>query len=320
VNAAVADAVQPAVETGSQRVAVVIPSYNMAWCVERAIASCLAQSRLPDEIIVVDDCSTDGTEALLTRIAAENPRIRYVRQAVNGGHLAALASGVALSAADWTALLDADDELTPDSIERRVDAALDYRNVHGEWPQLVYGDLYWERIKPGAICRFKQIVGRDFPFLTRELSLCQTSTILLGRRALEVFPEPTNPYNTDDEIVLCVGKHFAVVHAGVAVTVTHAHDSDTRMSNSSLRRLRGISQLVRDHRRDIVRHHGVRRLMLWQLRVLRAWIEWRRDRAHADRDRSPARARVAAWRERWLDAGHRRLTAFLEPRFEQMYF
>jgi hypothetical protein len=128
--------------------------------------------------------------------------------------------------------------------------------------------------------------------------------------------------------VLAVARHHPIVHAGVPVTVTHAHASATRMSNSSRRRLQGIAQLVRDHRRDILREHGRLRLLLWRLRVLRVFLEWQQDRAGdllrrraASRRAADALVRAAARCHGRVAARlHGWLTSFLEKRFEQVYF
>src|ERR1700730_3859305 len=92
-------------------VTVVIPSYNMDWCIARAVNSCQVQSLAPDEIIDVDDCSTDNTEAVVTKLMISNQTIRYFRLTKNRGHLAVLKFGAENAASDWIALLDADDEL-----------------------------------------------------------------------------------------------------------------------------------------------------------------------------------------------------------------
>ena len=60
-------------------VSVIIPSYNMDWCVARAINSCQCQSLSVDEIIVVDDCSTDNTERVIRDLATHDCRIKYHR-------------------------------------------------------------------------------------------------------------------------------------------------------------------------------------------------------------------------------------------------
>ena len=316
---------RPPIAPGARRsVAVVIPSFNMEWCIERALASCLSQTHPPAEIIVVDDGSTDGTSHLMRGLMLNEPRIRYERLSENQGHLPALLRGMSCSTMDWTALLDADDELTEDSLERRVAAAEEYHASSGEWPQLVYGDLYWERIAPGALCRFKRIHGRDLRFLFRELSLCQTSTIMLGREVLLWFPEIENPYNSDDEIVLTAASHSPITHCGAPVAVTHAYESDASSSpHNARRRLRGIAKLVRDHRHDIMREHGARRFLLWRLRVLRAFLEWQSGWA-----RQQPQAKCFFMSLRWafrlyarLTNGlHSCLTVFLEKHFEQMYF
>lgn len=307
-------------------VSVVIPTYDMAHCIERAIASCSAQTCRPTSIIVVDDASADGTRHMVETLARTDARIRYVRLLRNGGHLSALRHGLRLSTTDWTILLDADDELTPDSIERRLQAAEGYHARTGEWPQLVYGDIYRNGTAPELRTRYKPLDGRAFAFLARELSLCQTSTIMLGRDAIDHLPTVDNCYNTDDEIVLAIGKHFPLAYAVAPVAIAHDHATATRMTNSAWRRLRGLVQLVGNHRGEIIREHGGRRLFFWCLRVLRAFAEWQHD-----------------WVERWIAAAagsgraklfgkplrlygqasrymYRRLTSFLQPRFEQMYF
>lgn len=308
-------------------VAVVIPCYNMAWCLERALASCLLQTHAPSEIIVVDDGSSDETAAIVERMGGQDQRIRCLRLDRNTGHLPALLMGLRSSHSDWSALLDADDELTKDSVECRLVAAERHHRATGEWPQLVYGDLYRNARGPGAISRYKVLEGRAFGFLARELSLCQTCTIMLGRDAILGLPDLRNPYNTDDEIVLAVGKHFAVTHAGVPVAVAYDHASPTRMSNNAARRFVGITQLVWHHRGDILREHGVGLFLLWWLRILRALTEWQIEWAGRLADTSAVRGHwkaVLVWPMRLYGAlgesVHAGLTSFLKKRFEQMYF
>jgi glycosyltransferase involved in cell wall biosynthesis len=93
------------------RVSVVIPLYNKALYVERAIRSVLAQETTADEIIVVDDGSTDAGPEIIRGIA--HPRIRLIVQK-NAGPGAARNRGVEASTCDFVAFLDADDEWLPD--------------------------------------------------------------------------------------------------------------------------------------------------------------------------------------------------------------
>jgi len=94
-------------------VAVVIAAYNHARFLPDALASVLAQTIAPGEIVVVDDGSTDDTQAVVARFA---PRVRYLRQA-NAGARAARNAGLDATSAPWIAFLDADDWWEPDAVE-----------------------------------------------------------------------------------------------------------------------------------------------------------------------------------------------------------
>ena len=91
-------------------VSVVIPAYNRPDMVVRAVRSALEQRPTPPtEVIVVDDCSTDGTGEAAARAGA-----RVVRHEVNLGEGAARNTGIAHAREPWVALLDSDDEWLPD--------------------------------------------------------------------------------------------------------------------------------------------------------------------------------------------------------------
>ncbi len=100
-------------------VSVVIPAFDSAATLERALDSVAAQSRIPAEVIVVDDASRDGTAELLTRLAAvPRPfRLRAVRQAHNGGAATARNAGWTLAQEEYVAFLDADDAWHPRKLE-----------------------------------------------------------------------------------------------------------------------------------------------------------------------------------------------------------
>ena len=100
----------------------VIPAYNAARYLERALTSVLDQSRPPDEIIVVDDGSTDGTAGVLATFGA---RLRVLRQE-NAGPAAARNRGIEVAAGDLVCFQDADDEWHRDKLAKQL-ALLDAR-------------------------------------------------------------------------------------------------------------------------------------------------------------------------------------------------
>jgi len=104
-------------------VSVVIPAYNVALCIERAIRSALDQSHEPAEVIVVDDGSTDSTCDLVSGLCRDDPRVKLVRQPVNRGPAAARNLGIKFATGDWIAVLDADDAFLPHRLRYLVEAA-----------------------------------------------------------------------------------------------------------------------------------------------------------------------------------------------------
>jgi glycosyltransferase involved in cell wall biosynthesis len=68
-------------------------------------------------VLVIDDASTDGTAAVAEALAVEDARVRLLRQPLNRGPAAARNCGLAEARGTWVALLDADDEFTPERLE-----------------------------------------------------------------------------------------------------------------------------------------------------------------------------------------------------------
>ena len=92
----------------NRRVSVVIPTFNRAYCLPIAIGSLQQQTYQDWEAVVVDDGSTDDTEATVKRLAEADPRIRYHRRK-NGGVSAARNTGLELAEGAWIGFLDSDD-------------------------------------------------------------------------------------------------------------------------------------------------------------------------------------------------------------------
>ena len=102
-------------------VTVVIPTYNRYEQVCGAIDTALAQTYRNVEIVVVDDCSTDGTAELLRE--RYGSRISLMVRSDNGGAAAARNTGIRTARGRWIRCLDSDDEMAPTAIAELVDAA-----------------------------------------------------------------------------------------------------------------------------------------------------------------------------------------------------
>jgi GT2 family glycosyltransferase len=121
-------------------VVVVIVTYNRAALLERVVDAVLGQDRQPDEVIVVDNASTDGTAALLRRYG---PSVRVIAMSRNLGGAGGFAAGLHTALADgagavWT--LDDDAVPNPDALSALLTA---YSAYPDERPALVASHVVW---------------------------------------------------------------------------------------------------------------------------------------------------------------------------------
>jgi glycosyltransferase involved in cell wall biosynthesis len=114
-------------------VTVVMPTYNGTAFVAEALDSVFAQTLLPQEIVVVDDCSSDGTPDLVETIAAKSPvPLRLIRLTKNsGGPARPLNVGIEAARGELIAVLDQDDVFLPTKLQEQV-------HILTENPQLVF--------------------------------------------------------------------------------------------------------------------------------------------------------------------------------------
>ena len=110
------------------RLSILVPVYNEKAVVETSLAKVL-DAPLPEgvgrEIILVDDCSTDGTSAILDRIVAANPEIRLIKKPVNQGKGAAIRTAIQHATGDFCLVQDADLEYDPNEYSRLLKPLLE---------------------------------------------------------------------------------------------------------------------------------------------------------------------------------------------------
>jgi glycosyltransferase involved in cell wall biosynthesis len=144
---------------------VVIPAFNAEQTIETCLASVLAQTLAPLQVLVIDDASRDGTEKAVRRcetaFAANGIRFQYFRLAKNAGPSAARNKGISEAQGSHIAFLDADDTWTPNKLavidefagdsevglichdytEGRGDCTSSYETHHEASPLSIYGML-----------------------------------------------------------------------------------------------------------------------------------------------------------------------------------
>jgi glycosyltransferase involved in cell wall biosynthesis len=197
------------------RVTILIPNHNHGHFVGRAVTSCLEQTRPADEIIVVDDGSTDHSREVL---ASFGPAIHVLHQNKQG-QTAALANGFHLSTGDWILTLDADDWLSPRCLEQLVPLMKD--GVSWIYYRLATVD------HDGRVAGFRPAQheslarGMIWPDLARgvELPLPPESGNCFARRVFQLHPLPLPPLAVDDGLSadLYLQTHAAFLGEAAAV-------------------------------------------------------------------------------------------------------
>ena len=101
------------------KVSIIMPSYNTGQLIKETLDSVVAQTYSDWELIIVDDCSTDNTDEVVSPFLCDK-RIRYIKNQKNSG--AAVSRNVAIKEATgvWIAFLDSDDLWKPDKLEKQI--------------------------------------------------------------------------------------------------------------------------------------------------------------------------------------------------------
>jgi len=102
--------------TSSPKVSILIPTYNRADYLQKAIASALAQNYTNIEVLVLDDCSPDNTPAVVAEFM-DDPRVQYVRHRKNLGITGNWKFGIEKASGDYFCLLHDDDTIDPNYIQ-----------------------------------------------------------------------------------------------------------------------------------------------------------------------------------------------------------
>jgi glycosyltransferase involved in cell wall biosynthesis len=132
-------------------VSVILPTYNRAQLIERAIRSVLAQTFASFELVVIDDGSTDRTEDLVREF--RDGRIRYIKMPERKGAGAARNAGIRIANADLIAFQDSDDEWMSTKLNEQLLKFADQSEVG-----VIYSDML--RVAQSGEC--KLVVAPEF--------------------------------------------------------------------------------------------------------------------------------------------------------------
>ena len=224
-------------------ISVIIPTFNRRNTIKRAVDSVLSQTRAADEIIVVDDGSTDGTSDMLRQHYTQV--ILLIQD--NKGVSSARNTGIERATSKWIALLDSDDEWHPDKLVKQM------KHLHDN-PEhlLVHTDEIWIRngVRVNQMKKHKKYGGHIFQHC---LPLCaiSPSSVLIHSSIFEtvgLFDESL-PVCEDYDMWLRICSRYPVLFVDEALITKYGGHEDQlsrKLWGMDRFRIRAIEKILSD--------------------------------------------------------------------------
>lgn len=217
---------------------VVMPLYNKAPHVAESAASVLNQTLSPKELIIIDDCSTDGGRAVAAAI--DDPRVRLLDRHLPGpGGYAARNLGIKEARGDWIAFLDADDLWSANHLEVLAQAITDAPNAGAAATRFdhVFEDRRQpqriaRRLEQGGVLNFRQFLEawlevRECPLWTGAIAFRRDLLIEAG-----LFPDGRAVRGGDKDLWLRVMRLTRLAYAPQK-TAEFSRESVNKVSNAT---------------------------------------------------------------------------------------
>lgn len=228
-------------------VSVIIPLYNRFTTIKRCIESIIHQTIKPNEIIVVDDGSSDGSIDVVKSINCDY--LKLICQNHRGAQ-AARNLGIINATSEYVIFLDSDDEWLPDLLERMVSLA--QKNCNS----VIYSDGIIELGGQRKVWQLPGKSGNLYSFLLEKqaptfdaLLVKKDSLINIG-----LLDENVVAYQ-EWETSIRLAKEYNFIHLEEPLFVYHLHEGET-ISKNKKKDINGYSYIIGKHKKNIVKYCG----------------------------------------------------------------
>lgn len=232
----------------------VIPAYNREQTIEYCLDSVLAQSFPPFEVIVVDDCSSDKTAAIVSNYP--DSRVRCIVLERNSGAQTARNIGIREAQGQWIAFQDSDDEWLPEKLENQIEALA---KINFPLMTVIHTDCYRHDHQTGyrTIWNLPLMQGSSILPLLLKSSGPLFPSILTSKTALEkigFLDESVTSFQEWDTSIR-LAKECQFVHIKKPLFIYHIHNGVT-ISKNKKRELEGYQYIIEKFRNDIIENCG----------------------------------------------------------------
>lgn len=226
-----------------EMISVIIPTYNRAKTIKRAIDSVLKQTYSNTEIIVIDDCSTDNTLDIIK--SYKNDKIRYYKLEQNSGACVARNKGIEIALGSYISFLDSDDEYLKEKLEKQM-KILKETNTQVTFCALNFiENLKMKKIPNINIDKIKNMTNE----LLKE-NFIDTSTILAHKEVFKTIKfDKVLPRFQDWDIAIRISKLYRISYLDEALLNQYIQDDS--ITTNQQKKIKAYEILYNKYNKEI---------------------------------------------------------------------
>jgi len=233
------------------KVSVIIPTYNRADLLPRAIDSVLNQTFKDFELIIVDDGSTDNTKEIVKEYQKKDERIKYIWQENSGGPAKPKNTGIKNSQGEYIAFLDSDDEWLPEKLEKQL-KLLGSSNTLGfvSCNALIIDENNNRKEK------YNSPKNKNFVSLLEGNKIWSCSSVIVKKDIFErlgFFDENLN-FGEDWEMWLRIAKRYNFDFVYEPLIKYYLHQNNISSIETNFKKIKNFEQILKRHTEDFKKY------------------------------------------------------------------